>query len=218
MAGRYKLCPAEARPLTVGTRLCVSPPSRLRIEIVVASLADLSDRRSLETTSTSPQRDREPNSPTRSGCSDGRTRGRRFPRCNPPVSPEGEDQLAQVLGLAKEGSGFKPSLVVTSLILRARNTADVLKKSFGGSPKVVVDKCLTPEAKPRDVLKFLSTLKKGEEVVLVSHMPLIFELLHELIGGRGEVELQNGSIAAVGFKGKAQSGKGKLLWLIQPRK
>ena len=134
------------------------------------------------------------------------------------MSPEGEEQLTQVLGLAKKGFGFKPTLVVTSPILWARNTADILKKSFGGGPKVVVDKCLMPEAKPRDVLKFLSTLKKGEEVVLVSHMPLIFELLYELIGGRGEVELQNGSIAAVGFKGKAHSGKGKLLWLIQPRK
>jgi len=136
---------------------------------------------------------------------------------DPPVSPEGREQPAHVLDLAKEGFGFEPTLVVTSPILRARDTAEILKKSFGGGLKVVVDKCLLPEAKTRDVFDFLSKLKKGEEVVLVSHMPLIFELLYELIGGRGEVELQNGSIAAVEFKGKAQPGKGKLVWLIQPR-
>jgi phosphohistidine phosphatase len=136
---------------------------------------------------------------------------------DPPVSPEGEKQLRHVLELAQENFGFKPTLVVTSPILRARNTADIVKKKFGAGTKVVVDRCLMPEAKPGEVLDFLATLKKDENVVLVSHMPLIFELLYDLIGGRGEVELLNGSIAAVGFKGRAASGKGKLVWLVQPR-
>jgi phosphohistidine phosphatase SixA len=66
------------------------------------------------------------------------------------------------------------------------------------------------------VLAFLSKYGKDDRVALVSHMPLIFELLYSLTGGRMEVELFNGSIAAVSFKGKAAEGKGKLLWLIQP--
>ena len=136
---------------------------------------------------------------------------------DPPVSPEGEKQLTHVLEVARKEFGFNPTLVVTSPIQRARNTADIVKKKFRGSPKVVVDKCLMPESKPSDVVALLSTLKKGEGVVLVSHMPLIFELLYDLIGGRGEVELLNGSIAAIEFKGRAKSGKGKLLWLIQPK-
>jgi len=135
---------------------------------------------------------------------------------DPPVSPEGEKQLDHVLELTTKEFGFKPTLVVTSPIRRAKNTADILKKKFGGEPRVVVDKCLMPESEPADVLGFLSTLKKNEDVVLVSHMPLIFELLYDLIGGRGEVELLNGSIAAVEFKNRAKSGKGKLVWLIQP--
>ena len=136
---------------------------------------------------------------------------------DPPVSPEGEKQLTHVLELVKKEFGFKPTLVVTSPIRRARNTADIVKKKFGGGLRVVVDKCLMPESKLADVLALLSTLKKEENVVLVSHMPLIFELLYELIGGRGEVELLNGSIAAIEFRKRAQAGKGKLVWLIQPR-
>ena len=136
---------------------------------------------------------------------------------DPPVSPQGEEQLAHVLKLARENYGFKPSLLVTSPILRARNTAEIVKKKFGRGPGIVVDKCLMPESTPQDVLEFLSTLKKDEDVVLISHMPLIFELLYELIGGRGDIELLNGSIAAVEFKGRAASGKGKLVWLIQPK-
>jgi len=136
---------------------------------------------------------------------------------DPPVSAEGEKQLAHVLELARKEFAFGPTLVVSSPILRARNTADFVKRNFGGGVRVVVDKCLMPESKPADVLDFLSALKKEENVVLVSHMPLIFELLHDLIGGRGEVELLNGSIAAIEFKERARSGKGKLVWLIQPK-
>ena len=136
---------------------------------------------------------------------------------DPPVSKEGEKEMGGVLDLVKGSFGFKPTLVVSSPILRAKNTADIVKKRIGGGTKVVVDRCLMPESKPKDVLGFLRTLKKDEDVVLISHMPLIFELLYDLIGGRGEVELLNGSIAAIRFKGRAASGKGKLVWLVQPK-
>lgn len=134
----------------------------------------------------------------------------------PPVSKEGERELVRVLDLAKEGFGFRPSLIVTSPILRATQTADILTREFRGT-KSVVDSCLEPDSRPADVFAYLGGLKKDEEVVLISHMPIIFDLLHDMIGGKGEVELLNGSIAAVQFKGKAASGKGKLLWLIQPK-
>ena len=135
---------------------------------------------------------------------------------DPPVSEQGEKQVAHVMKVARENWGFSPTVVASSPILRARQTADIVKKSMGGNFKVAVDECLSPDSKPKDVLKFLSKLKRDDRVVLISHMPLIFELLYELIGGRGEVELLNGSIAAVEFKGKASSGKGKLVWLVQP--
>ena len=135
---------------------------------------------------------------------------------DPPVSPEGEKQLLQVLELATENFGFKPTLVVTSPILRAKDTADILKKQIRGV-RVAVDECLMPDSKPRAVIDYLSGLKKERGVVLVSHMPLIFELLYDLVGGRGEVELLNGSIAAVEFRGAVGSGKGKLVWLAQPK-
>ena len=133
-----------------------------------------------------------------------------------PVSEEGEKELVRVLDLAKKGFGFKPTLVATSPILRATQTADIVTREMGRT-RSVVEECLHPDSKPARVLAYLRTLRKDEEVVLVTHMPIIFDLLHDLIGGKGEVELLNGSLAAVEFKGKAARGKGKLVWLIQPR-
>jgi len=136
---------------------------------------------------------------------------------DPPVSERGKKELTRVLDLVRTEFGFKPTLIASSPILRAKNTADIIKKATGGTVRAVVDRCLMPDTEPKEVVAFLDTLKKEERVVLISHMPLVFELLYDLIGGRGEVELLNGSIAAIQFKGRAASGKGKLLWLVQPK-
>jgi phosphohistidine phosphatase SixA len=134
---------------------------------------------------------------------------------DPPISDEGRSETEKVVELANERFGFKPTTLVSSPLLRAKQTAELTRKSLGLKP-AVVDKCLYGDAEPKEVLKFLSKYKKEDRVALVSHMPLIFELLYDLVGGRGEVELFNGSIAAISFKGKAAEGKGKLKWLIQP--
>ena len=136
---------------------------------------------------------------------------------DPPVSTEGEKELLGVLDLAKEHLGFRPTLAVSSPIQRARQPADLVRKKMGGDFRTMVDDCLNPDSQPAEVLKFLGA-QKAKDVVLISHMPLIFELLPELIGRRGEVELLNGSIAAVRFEGKAEAGKGKLVCLVQPER
>lgn len=134
---------------------------------------------------------------------------------DPPVTEEGASEAERVIDLTNRSFGFEPTVIASSPVLRAKQTADLARRRLGLKP-VVVDGCLYGDAKPKEVLKFLSKLKKEDRVALVSHMPLIFELLHAMIGGRGEVELLNGSIAAVSFKGKAAEGKGKLMWLVQP--
>lgn len=134
---------------------------------------------------------------------------------DPPISEEGIAETKRVVELANQRFRFKPTAVVSSPVLRAKQTADLVKKQLGLKSSVV-DDCLYGDTEPSEVLKFLSKFKKEDRVALVSHMPLIFELLYALVGGRGEVELLNGSIAAVSFKGKAAEGKGKLQWLIQP--
>jgi phosphohistidine phosphatase len=135
---------------------------------------------------------------------------------DPPISPEGTAEAQRVMDLANQRLGFKPDVIVSSPVLRAKQTAELARKQLGLKSEVIINECLYGDAEPGEVIKFLSRFKKEDKVVLVSHMPLIFELLYTLIGGRGEVELLNGSIAAVAFKGKAEEGKGKLTWLIQP--
>ena len=135
---------------------------------------------------------------------------------DPPITEEGAAEAERVVELAQD-MGFKPNALVTSPLIRAKQTAELTKAKLRSKPDLVVDECLYGDRKPIDVLKFLSRYGKGDRVALISHMPLLAELLYSMIGGKVAVEQLNGSIAAVTFEGKAAEGKGKLTWLVQPR-
>ena len=137
---------------------------------------------------------------------------------DPPVSKEGALDVHSIVKLAKESLGFRPNIIASSPLLRAKQTAEMASKDLRLKADMIVDGCLYGDGSPADVLAFLSRFKKTDGVVLVSHMPLIFELLYDLIGGRAEIELLNGSIACIEFKGKAAKGKGTLAWLVQPNR
>jgi phosphohistidine phosphatase len=135
---------------------------------------------------------------------------------DPPLSSEGANDVAEVVRLANARLGFSPTAIVSSPLVRAKQTAELARGKLGLKTKAMVDECLYGDKMPSDVFTFLSGFGAKDNVVLVSHMPLIHELLYEMIGGRAEIELTNGSIAGVEFSGKAAKGKGKLTWLIHP--
>jgi phosphohistidine phosphatase len=73
-------------------------------------------------------------------------------------------ETARALGEQLRESGFTPDVVVTSPLLRARETAEALAL---GQP--MVDERLTPGATPNDVREAVAG--RGETVVLVGHQP-----------------------------------------------
>jgi phosphohistidine phosphatase len=136
---------------------------------------------------------------------------------DPPLSNEGTLDARTVVRFAK-GLDFRPSVIASSPLLRAKQTAEIARKELGLKAGVIVDECLYGDVSPANALAFLSQFKRQDRVVLVSHMPLIFELLYDLVGGRAQIELGNGSIACIKFKGALAKGKGTLFWLVQPRR
>lgn len=131
------------------------------------------------------------------------------------ISYEGAAEANRAVELARHRFGFAPTSIVSSPVLRARQTAELVQKQFG-LKSVVIDQRLSPDSGPNDVLRLLSKFGREDRVVLVSHKPLLFDLLYSMLGEKGEVELPNGSIAAISFKAEAVAGAGKLEWLIQP--
>jgi phosphohistidine phosphatase len=84
-----------------------------------------------------------------------------------PLTPAGREQ-ARSLGRRLREQGIAPDAVVSSPLLRARETAEALASLLGlGEPEV--DERLAPGATPADIED--AARSRGETVVVVGHQP-----------------------------------------------
>ena len=93
-----------------------------------------------------------------------------------PLTPEGREQARL---LAERLVGERPDAVVTSPLLRARETAEVLARACGLEAEP--DERLAPGATSADAR--LAAAGRGERVVLVGHQPDFGRIAAVLTGG-----------------------------------
>src|SRR3954447_6013946 len=87
-----------------------------------------------------------------------------------PLTEHGERQ-AQALGAGLPAVGVRLELVLSSPLVRARQTADHLVKQWGAGPlPVEVCKALAPDIRPRRLAKALNATGK-QAVAVVGHEP-----------------------------------------------
>jgi phosphohistidine phosphatase len=95
-----------------------------------------------------------------------------------PLSAAGR-QAARALGAELITEGVRPDAVLTSPLLRARETAAELGRALGCDP--VPDERLAPGATAEGVRSAVAG--RGAEVVVVGHQPDCGEIAAELSGG-----------------------------------
>jgi phosphohistidine phosphatase len=95
-----------------------------------------------------------------------------------PISPEGRDQ-ARALGRRLAADSVRPNAILTSPLLRARETGELLGRALDCDP--AADERLAPGATVEDVRAAVSG--RGETVVVVAHQPDCGQIAAEL-GGR----------------------------------
>jgi phosphohistidine phosphatase len=82
------------------------------------------------------------------------------------LTPKGFDQ-ARALGMELAADGIRPDVVLSSPLLRARQTAQEIARATGSS--VEPSERLAPGASPDDVRSAVAG--RGERVVVVGHQP-----------------------------------------------
>src|SRR5437868_3610663 len=122
------------------------------------------------------------------------------------------------LAAALQRLGVHLDKVVTSPLLRARQTAEGLLRYWTGPvPDLLVCDDVGPGGKRRKLTRFLRDLEVSAAAV-VGHMPDLGEYAGYLIGSRkAQVDLAKGGVARITFEGGAPGkGDGTLVWLISP--
>lgn len=130
-----------------------------------------------------------------------------------PLSEQGREQ-ARLAGKALERHGIRLDGLVTSPLLRARQTAELIREDLSLKPEVTVCEDLAPDGKPRKVAKFLRKLK-GEQIAAIGHMPQLSEMAGWLLGSRkASIDFAKASVACVECADTLTKGCGALLWLV----
>jgi phosphohistidine phosphatase len=132
------------------------------------------------------------------------------------LTSRGQEQARKLAaGLNRRGIRF--AAIVTSPLLRARQTAEAM---VGGlpqpAPQLQTSDELAPAGKRKRIKRLLAELP-ADQVALVGHQPDLGELAAWLIGSRkAQLDIAKAGVACIHLEDGVGKGKGSLAWLVTP--
>jgi phosphohistidine phosphatase len=133
-----------------------------------------------------------------------------------PLTERGIARLRkEARGLLRLGVAF--DVVLTSPLVRARQTADAVASTFDPRPPIVVIESLSPDGTYQAILADLEKQSRRSRLALVGHEPGIGELGARLIGSRHPLEFKKGAVCRIDFETLPPAGPGALRWFITPK-
>jgi phosphohistidine phosphatase len=133
-----------------------------------------------------------------------------------PLTTEGMARLRrQAAGL--DVIGVKLDVILTSPLVRARQTADLLAARLLRKGDVVVTPSLAPSAPASALTDELGRLHGRKRIALVGHEPDLGELAARLLGTQAPVPFKKGGVCRIDFNGARSKGAGTLVWMLTPK-
>ena len=117
--------------------------------------------------------------------------------------------------LARLGVTF--DVIVTSPLVRTRQTAEIFAGGLDPHPHITTAESLAPGGTPAAVLSDLEKHAKRERIALVGHEPGIGELAARLIGTRHPIPFKKGAVCRIDVEGLPPAGPGDLRWFLMPK-
>jgi len=130
------------------------------------------------------------------------------------LTAEGMRKFRQAArGIVRLADDMPPELILTSPLVRARQTAELLVEAFDQA-KVKTELRVSGALGPAGALGQLLKEARGRDVLAVGHEPMLSEWIGELCFRRaGDVVMKKGALAAVEIE---TGGRGRLVCLMQP--
>jgi phosphohistidine phosphatase len=108
-------------------------------------------------------------------------------------------------------------LIITSPLVRTKQTAEIFSELLHGKPAVVQSDALAPAGTPAAVIQEVVKHARKPRIALVGHEPNIGELTARLIGARSPIEFKKGAICRIDFAVLPPKSLGQLRWFLPPR-
>jgi phosphohistidine phosphatase len=118
-------------------------------------------------------------------------------------------------GLVRLGVEF--DVILTSPLVRTRQTAEIVAAAFNTRPPIVAIDSLTPDGSIQGVITDLEKHARRGRIALVGHEPGIGELAARLFGSRRPLEFKKGAICRIDIESIPPAGPGNLRWFLTPK-
>jgi phosphohistidine phosphatase len=148
------------------------------------------------------------------------------PRCTPgmgdddrALTEEGASKIKQIAaGLCS--LDYRPELMLSSPLVRARQTAEILLKAFGKGIELTLFSALAPSGSRPDIYREISSIdkKRIKNLMIVGHQPSLGEIAGEIAFGSSKniVDLKKGGVCAIELEIVQGVPKGILTALLSP--
>jgi phosphohistidine phosphatase len=130
------------------------------------------------------------------------------------LTPDGIRKFRRAArGIVRVVAPLPPRVILTSPLVRARQTAELLVEAFAEA-KLKIELRGLPALGPSGSLAKLLPAARAQDTLAVGHEPLFSTWIGELcFGAPGELELKKGALAAVEL---LTGQRGRLLYLLPP--
>jgi phosphohistidine phosphatase len=134
-----------------------------------------------------------------------------------PLTNDGIARFKQAVEGLKDFDA-KVELVLTSPLVRARHTAELLVAGVAGKPRLETLDALAPGGRMSQVMEAVSRYaKRASHIAIVGHEPDLGELAARYLRARGTIEFKKGAVCCIELDGAMPAGPGTLKWLLPPR-
>ena len=133
-----------------------------------------------------------------------------------PLTPKGTTRVRQIArGLQRLDVDI--DVVLTSPLVRAKQTAELLADGLKPSPTLHVTSALSPGVGPAALVEALQSYRKARGVALVGHEPDLGEFAAWLTGAEAPLPFKKGGICRIDIPSAHGHGSGQIVWFATPR-
>ncbi len=118
---------------------------------------------------------------------------------------------------ALEALGVSFDQIVTSPLVRTRQTAEILAEAAGPRPPIANAEALAPGGTTAHAIEELGKYARRKRIAIVGHEPNIGELAAKLIGARAALEFKKGAICRIDVETLPPARPGHLRWFATPK-
>ncbi|HSL21313.1 MAG TPA: phosphohistidine phosphatase SixA [Vicinamibacterales bacterium] len=133
-----------------------------------------------------------------------------------PLTHKGIVRLRQVAaGLEALGVSFDQ--IVTSPLVRSRQTAETLAEALSSKAPIAASDALAPAGTVAQAIEELGRHARRRRIAIVGHEPNIGELAAKLLGSRTPIEFKKGAVCRIDVETLPPARPGHLRWFATPR-